>query len=150
MSLTLAGWLLAAALVGPDRLPPTESRAGILAGYRLVLATNDLDGDGRLSRAEWSAMVSIAFPEQPLESPPPDNYAQVRDSVLAFYADQDRNHDGYLDLGELVRAPLAQFACADRNRDGRVSEREQWRAMSDCPAIRIGLVSEPPGHSTPR
>jgi hypothetical protein len=145
MSLLLVGSLLLAALTGGDRLPTADTRAGIVAGYRLVLAANDHDGDGRLNRPEWTAMVSTTFPEQPRETPPPDKHPQVRDSVLAFYAEQDRNHDGYLDLRELIREPLAQFACADSNRDGRISERERWRAMIHCAshAVRFGFISEP-------
>src|SRR6476660_9581784 len=114
MSLLLVGSLLFAASAGGNRLPTADTRAGIIAGYRLVLTANDHDGDHRLSRAEWTAMVSVVLPERPRETPPPDNYARVRDSMLAFYAEQDRNHDGYLDLQELVRGPLAYLACADR------------------------------------
>jgi hypothetical protein len=84
MSLLLVGSLLFAVLAGGDRLPTADTRAGIVAGYRLVLTANDHDGDRRLSRAEWTAMVSIAFPEQPRETPPPENHAQVRESMLAF------------------------------------------------------------------
>ena len=151
MSLVLAGSLLAAA-AGADRLPTADTRAGIVAGYRLVLSTNDLDGDGRLSRSEWEAMVSRTWPASPREVPPPDNYDQARSAVLAMYADYDRDHDDYLTLSELVREPLAQFACMDRNRDGRISRREVWRAMSRCASqpMRIGFISEPPAAATRR
>jgi len=149
MSPILAGWLLLAS-IGPERMPTADTRAGIIAGYRLVLTANDHDGDGRLSRAEWTAMVSVAFPERPRETPAPENYAQLRASMLAFYAGQDRNGDGYLDLRELVREPLAHFACADRNRDGRATRREQWRAMSHSPAIIFDFASEAPARPTSR
>jgi hypothetical protein len=110
------------------------------------MSANDLDGDGRLSRFEWAAMISHTWPEQPPE-PNLSNYRQTRQAVLAMFDEQDGDRDGYLSLGELVREPLAQFACMDRNRDGRISHREIWRAMSRCPShvTRIGFISAPSG-----
>jgi len=142
MPFLIVGVFLFAAVAGGDPLPSGETRAGLIAGYRLVLSANDRDGDHRLSREEWTQMVSVGFPEQPRETPPPGNYAQARNSILAFYADQDRNQDGYLDLAELLRVPLAHFACADTNRDGRMSRREQGRAMLRCPALGVAVNSE--------
>jgi len=147
---SLIAALLLVGLAGAVRLPTTETRAGIIAGYRMVLSANDRDGDGRVSRAEWTAMVSGVLPEQPLPDPHLADYTETRASLLAQFDEQDLNHDGYLTLRELVREPLAFFACADRNRDGRLSEREIWRAMSRCPSheTRIDLGSPPPSGAT--
>ena len=143
----LTAWLLLA-LAGPHRLPTADTRAGIVAVYRLVLSTNDLDGDGRLSRAEVAAMVTREF--SAVESGSAADMEQARRGMLSIYEDLDRDHDGYLTYAELMREPLAFFACADRNRDGRLTNSEIARAMSVCPSHEIRMDFDSPSASAAR
>src|SRR5690242_10635415 len=82
-------------------------RANILDGYRQLLAAHDRDGDGRLSRAEWQAMVDIAFPPLSERSGSSENDNQPRASSIGLHRFWDADKDGFLTLEELTRPAFA-------------------------------------------
>jgi hypothetical protein len=109
-----------------------------------VLSAHDLDEDGRLGRPEVEAMIEQVFPKNILNV---SNFAEIRDLLVADYAAQDSDKDGYLTLSELLEGPLAVFLCMDVNRDSRLTRLEMEGGMSRCASSetysRIGFISEP-------
>ena len=105
------------------------TRSALTSGYASVLAAHDSDADERLGRAEVEAMIEVTFPKNILDV---SNLAEIRDRLLADYAAQDTDKDGYLTLSELLESPLAAFDCTDVNRDDRLTRREMEGGMSRC------------------
>lgn len=139
----LAAFLLIGA---PPAASPQDAptRSEILAGSRQFFAGLDADRDGRLSLAEWTATISGPHPAK---SRPGEEASELRAYMIGEHGRMDGDRDGHLTLEELVREPLANFDCADGDRDLRLSEMEIQSGRKRCPsgpAIRIGLISEPP------
>ena len=57
---------------------------------------------------------------------------EARSWFIEDYAAQDLNHDGFLSLDELLREPLANFGCMDRNRDGELTQGEIDAGLTRC------------------
>jgi len=137
---------------GLQRAPDPVPRSWIRDGYQAVLAAHDRDGDGTLSRAEWTAMVGVSFPAQPRPGEEVSNYGEVRTDLIALYDQFDTDRDGKLTLDELIRLPLATFDCMDSDRDLLLSQAEVQSGMDRCPSLsmnRIGSISAPPGRGSP-
>ena len=120
--------------------PPENTREQVIAFYGAVLKAWDRDGDGKLSRAEVTAMVDEFIRrarEHTAEYNITPDLETRRQELLGFYASQDTNHDNYLTLGELLKKPLADFDCADQNHDGRVSREEVFNTMGKCPSTNL-------------
>jgi hypothetical protein len=112
-----------------------QTRDGIIQAYRQMVAEQDRDHDGRVSRAEWQAVVDRMFPPTPRPGEEASNYSEVRASSAGLLDYWDANGDSFFTFDEIVRPALESFACADRDRDGRVTEAEGWYSMENCPSI---------------
>lgn len=132
-------------------------RANIVDGYRQLLAAYDHDGDGRLSRVEWQAMVDIAFPPLPGTSESTRNDNEPRASSLGLHQFWDADKDGFLTLEELTRPAFASFDCMDGDHDGRLTQTETFSGMERCPSITwtgrewavLSPISNPAGTALP-
>ncbi len=80
---------------------------------RIIAA--DTDGDGRVSRAEWTAMTSMAT------SKGGHDRSRQFDAI-------DANHDGYLDKDEIRLALEKRFHKLDINGDGSLTPDERMAA----------------------
>lgn len=58
--------------------------------------------------------------------------AEWRQELLSDHAGQDKDHDGYLTLDELLAGPLATFDCLDENHDGTVTQGEMSSGVERC------------------
>lgn len=85
-------------------------KAAFQAGGRTRLMQADSDGDGRISAAEWAAMIQAR--------------GGRRDPARSF-ARLDRNRDGSLDAAEVDAFTAHRFDRLDANRDGKVSADER-------------------------
>jgi hypothetical protein len=78
-----------------------DGRTTLGASYGALLAENDRDGDGLLSREEATAMVATAFPPGRRAGA---GWDKVRARLVADTMAKDRDGDGRLSLGELLGA----------------------------------------------
>ena len=125
-----------------------NTRDHLVSGYTNVLKSWDEDGDGKLSRSEVQTMVDASFRMMAQsarggQAPHPQLETQLQE-ILAFYARQDTNHDGYLTLDELLKGPLANFDCMDENHDGKLSEEEVRSGFDRCPHINLSQYASKP------
>ena len=118
--------------------PNGKTRAGLTAMYGLVLAGHDTDGDGKLSQREVEAMLDASLADDPQQAP---GRREMRDWLIEDFAAQDLDRDGYLDLAELLKQPLATFTCLDANSDDTISEPEIQRGMGRCGTDRAYVAS---------
>jgi Ca2+-binding EF-hand superfamily protein len=113
----------------------------LISNARLLLKSWDKDGDGKLNQSEVQTMVNEAFRRmrENVRGGPTDHpeLESQRRGMLAFYASQDTNHDGYLTLDELLKGPLANFDCMDSNHDGKLSNDEIFDGMDRCPSVNL-------------
>lgn len=122
--------LLIAATTAQAPLAREPTRESLVAQYRSVMKRWDKDRDERLSFVEIDRMV-----ETGLRSPQPlsaDDEISFKDGMRRFYRDQDINHDGFVDAGELQQGALSAFACIDADQDGRASSTEMQQGASRC------------------
>ena len=136
----MAAWLpivllaVTAASPAPAHPAPRASTlTWMLSGFEAIMTRNDADHDGRLSRAEWGAMVGRAFPAKP-RARRDAHYYQVRQRALREFDVENVNKDKYLTLAELLRAPMATFVCMDTNRDDTISKDEERAGETACAA----------------
>ena len=127
--------LAAAAAAKPHAVaaPDTSTRAGLIASYERLVKRIDTDGDGKVSRAEWSVMVDASPMLQSLSI----SQAQrdgLRAALMAGFDQNDSDHDGFLTIDELLAKPLFRFACLDANHDGKISQAEMAANMDRCTA----------------
>ena len=101
--------------------------------YQLVLTGHDTDGDGKWSRSEVEAMMDLSLSADPQQAP---NRREMRDRLIEDFAAQDLDRDGYLDLAELLKQPLATFTCMDADSDGSLSELEIQGGIGRCDTDR--------------
>ncbi|MBY4636630.1 hypothetical protein K5P26_05695 [Sphingopyxis sp. XHP0097] len=119
----LGAFLLVGGCSSSD-LPDGSTRAGLVSEFKLVIKGHDRNGDGKLSLEEIQTMVDSAF-KSGLEP-------ELRNRLLEDYARQDLDKDGYLDIAELTKEPLATFACIDANRDGYIGQPEIEASAGRC------------------
>ncbi|HEX8300746.1 hypothetical protein [Sphingomonas sp.] len=105
------------------------------AGYAAALATQDRNADGALDRGEVAGMVERAFPPERRTG---QGWTTLRAWLIAGYMEQDRDGDGRLTLGELLKG--GSRACADLNGDGMLSEIEVAASIGRCPT---GMLPAP-------
>lgn len=131
----LALFLVAAAAVTRPHAgaPDTATRASLIANYETLLKKIDSDGDGKASRAEWTAMVD-ASPMLQSTSLSEAQRNGLRTALMAGFDQNDSDKDGFLTLDELMAKPLVRFACFDANHDGKVTQAEADAGMDKCPA----------------
>lgn len=131
----LALFLLAAATAKPHAAaaPDTSTRTGLVASYTAMLKRIDSDGDGKVSRMEWAAMVD-ASPMLQSTSLSEAQRNGLRSALMAGFDQNDSDKDGELTLDELMAKPLVRFACMDANHDGKVSQAEAEAGMDKCSA----------------
>jgi hypothetical protein len=118
----------------------SNTRERLVSNMRLVLKSWDKDGDGKLSRSEVKTMVDASFRRMAQSIPAGQAHPELeiqRQEMLGFYASQDTNRDGYLTLDELLKGPLAIFACADVNHDDKVTKEEALGGFDRCPSINL-------------
>jgi hypothetical protein len=90
----------------------------------------DKDGDHRLSYLEIDRMIeTVLIGPDPLEAV---RSAQFKKTIHDFYVSQDTNHDGFVDMDELLSGALATFDCMDTDKNGRASEDEIGIGMEHC------------------
>jgi hypothetical protein len=126
-------------------LQDEPTRSELMSSSRQFFAGTDADGDGTLSLAEWTGMVSEPGPGE-------GGVSQLRAYLIAEHRRMDRDRDGKVTFDELIREPLANFDCMDADRNLRLSQMEIESGRKRCPsgpAIRIGFISEPPDEGPP-
>ena len=129
----LALFLLAAAAAKPHAAPDTSTRTGLVASYTAMVKRIDSDGDGKVSRMEWAAMVD-ASPMLQSTSLSEAQRNGLRTALMAGFDQNDSDKDGSLTLDELMAKPLMRFACMDANHDGKVTQAEAEAGMDKCSA----------------
>jgi Ca2+-binding EF-hand superfamily protein len=132
--MSFALFLLAAAAAAKPHAaaaPDTSTRAGLVASYEALIKRVDTDGDGKISRMEWAAMVEASPMLQSLSI----SQAQrdgLRAALMAGFDQNDSDKDGTLTLDELLAKPLQRFACLDANHDGKVTQAEMDANADRC------------------
>lgn len=111
----------------------THGQGAVEAGYGLLILANDRDGDGMLDRDEVAAMVDAAVPPERRGA----GWPRLRGWLVDRFLEQDRDGDGRLALGEMVRGPVAGFQCLDRDGDGRVEGGEAAAGWGMCLAENL-------------
>lgn len=131
MSRTCASLLACLLLAGCSAAEPPngKTRAGLTTMYQLVLAGHDTDSDGKWSRSEVEAMMDLSLSADPQQAP---NRREMRDRLMEDFTAQDLDRDGYLDLAELLKEPLATFTCIDADGDGSLSQPEIQGRIGRC------------------
>lgn len=124
-------FLLAAAPAKPHAAPDTSTRTGLVASYTAMVKRIDSDGDGKVSRMEWAAMVD-ASPMLQSTSLSEAQRNGLRAALMAGFDQNDSDKDGELTLDELMAKPLMRFACMDANHDGKVTQAEAEAGMDKC------------------
>jgi len=125
--------LAAAAAAKPHAAAPVQTRDALVASYTAMFKHIDTDGDGKVSRAEWVAMVDASPMLQSLSL----SQAQrdgLRAALMVGFDQNDSDKDGFLTLDELMAKPLVRFACLDANHDGKVTQAEAEAGMDKCSA----------------
>ncbi len=106
---------LAALIVAVVPLPTLAQVPGSPAEY---LARMDLDGDGRVSLAEYRDYMSRGFRQLDLDGngilegdehavpgSPPVHLSELMENFARAFQRQDRNGDGFLDAAEIAAPP---------------------------------------------
>jgi Ca2+-binding EF-hand superfamily protein len=101
-------------------------RAGGFRGRGNLCAKNDLNMDGKLTRAELDKAVAVQFKGPSLN---PDQFyaitvARYRDLAGKMFERADSDHDGKLTLAEFAGREEKLFARLDKNNDGAVARDE--------------------------
>jgi hypothetical protein len=109
---------------GSSDLPSGDTRAGVVSQFELVIESHDRDADGKLSSSEIQSMIDLSF-KSGLEP-------ELREQLLQDYARQDLDKDGYLNIAELTKEPLATFDCIDANRDEYIGQPEIEASGGRC------------------
>jgi hypothetical protein len=141
----LAAFLLIGTFQSARLDEPT--RPELVSSSRQFFVGADADGDGALSLVEWTG---IARPRPGEESS--TLFSELRAYLIGAHVRMDGDRDGKVSFDELVREPLASFDCMDGDRDLRLSRAEIESGRRHCPfgpAIRIGIISEPPPDDAP-
>lgn len=125
--------ILALALAAQEGSPSCSTRAGCDAAMTAVIRASDSDRDGRLSRAEWTAMGERALAPLPAI---PGEIARLRGDIAADFRAEDADNDGYLTHDEMLKVRLAAFACIDADGDGTLSNEERERVSLCAPEAR--------------
>ena len=113
--------------------PDTSTRAGLVASYTAMVKRIDSDGDGKVSRMEWAAMVD-ASPMLQSQGLSEAQRNGLRAALMAGFDQNDSDKDGSLTLDELMAKPLVRFACMDANHDGKVTQAEADAGIDKCAA----------------
>ena len=135
-TLLLACVLLASC--GIAEPPNGKTRDGLTTTYALMLAGEDKDGDGKLSPREVEAMLDASLADNPQQAA---DRGDMRRQLIEDFAAQDLDRDGFLDLAELLKEPLANFTCMDANRDEQISDSEIQRGMARCGTGGVSVAS---------
>ena len=104
-----------------------DSREDLISSYAALFNSLDKDHDGTLSRAEVRTLVDhfIAVEGQSASGHlRAGELARQREQLIADFAREDRDHDAYLTLQDILKEPLAIFDCMHRNHDGHLSPDE--------------------------
>ena len=115
-----------------------NTRERMISNFGLILKSWDKDRDGKLRRTEVQTMVDASFREiapQPQDWQEHAELGPQRQQILDHYASEDTNRDGYLNLDELLKAPLATFDCMDANHDAALSKDEIFGSPSRCRSL---------------
>ena len=123
--------LLAAAAAAKPAAAPVQTRDALVASYSAMFKKTDTDGDGKISRMEWAAMVDAS----PMLQSAGLSEAQrdgLRAALMAGFDQNDSDKDGNLTLDELMAKPLVRFACLDANHDGKVTQAEMDAGLERC------------------
>lgn len=137
LCVALSGGLLTAVSLMTGGCTMVGASEVLSAGYAAVLATQDRNADGALDRGEVAGMVERAFPPERRTGP---GWETLRAWLIAGYMEQDRDGDGRLTLGELLKAGARD--CADLNGDGLLSQAEMAASIGRCP---VGMLPLPDG-----
>ena len=125
--------LLTVAAAAKSHAAPALTREALVKNYDAMFRHIDTDGDGKISRAEWTVMVD-ASPMLQSTSLSPAQREALRASLMAGFDQNDSDKDGFLTLDELLARPLVRFACLDANHDGKVTQTEAEAGMDKCSA----------------
>ena len=133
--------LLAVLLVGGSGatdVPSRLTRAELISGFRLIIEENDKNGDAKLSVSEIKSMIDLET-RMGFES----EY-KVRQWRINDLARQDLDKDGNLDFYEFTKEVLANFDCADVDRDGYITQSESLSTFERCPLSHVEVDIERP------
>jgi hypothetical protein len=123
--------LVAVLLLAQEPPPDCRTLAGCEATGKATVGTWDVDGDRRLSRAEWDRMGETLL-SRIGGQPTPDNLTQIRKDIAADFHWEDANGDGYVTSEEMLKARKDAFSCMDGDGDGRISDEEQSAGEVKC------------------
>lgn len=98
----------------------------------------DADGDARISEAEF---VQYDFGESGLAFERARE-AEVRDVLMAYFAEIDRNGDGVVATGEQSVSFQTDFGAADTMRDGRLTRDEFVSGLPILQRLAAALMDE--------
>ena len=128
----LAG-LLAVATTGCDSSEPTPiltNREEVAVQSAEWIAKSDRNGDRRLDKVEWQAMMHHDFPDTP-----EDDLQSWGDRDFAYF---NHNGDEFVSVEDVTTLGLEGFDCMDRDRDGRLTDQERLAAPNPaCPSRDI-------------
>ena len=102
--------------IGCAPRPLESNRDELVHNLSAQIARADRDGDGRLSRDEWQAVLKHDLPTM--------SDADLRRIAERDFGYYDRNRDGYIDAPELAGPSLAGFDCLDTDHNHRLSTAE--------------------------
>jgi hypothetical protein len=128
-------FLLAVVVAGCGSAEPAakNTRNELISNLSGWVVEADQNGDGRLNRSEFRALMRRDFP---------DNAEADRqrwgDRDFAYC---DSNGDGFVEAGELTAPSLVGFDCLDTDRDGQLSSTEQ-DAARDATCLRSRTITE--------
>jgi len=109
----------------------------------------DKNGDGRISRDEFIAVVAGPPDGPKTQGLPP--YELRRQLALRKFQEIDTNKDGFLDRVELTAHAVEQFIQMDINKDHYLTEDEFKKAQADEGAkVRALIQTMIPAQQTPR
>lgn len=97
-----------------------QTRSELVRNLINWIAEADQNGDQRLDKLEWQALVHRDFP-----SAAEEDRQRWGEKDFAYY---DSNGDGFVEAGELTAPSLVGFDCLDTDDDGRLTPTERVAA----------------------
>lgn len=120
--------------VGVSAGEPEKQTGFVMPDFKSVLAIADADGDGDITRAEFTQARATFFPKCDADKSgdlSKDEFIKAMTGVVGsefmagrVFGGVDSSNDGRLTLEEWNAMPLRAFDNADENKDGRLTPDE--------------------------